>query len=50
MEIMLAVPYKGQTAGPLYQLQEYIAKNVESFSGIIMKEVNITVGRVSKGT
>jgi uncharacterized alkaline shock family protein YloU len=49
MEIMLAVPYKGQTAAPLYQLQEYIAKNVESFSGIIMKEVNITVGRVSKG-
>jgi uncharacterized alkaline shock family protein YloU len=50
MEIMLAVPYKGQTAAPLYQLQEYIAKNVESFSGIIMKEVNITVGRVSKGS
>ncbi len=50
LEIMLAVPYKGQTAAPLYQLQEYIAKNVESFSGIIMKEVNITVGRVSKGS
>jgi uncharacterized alkaline shock family protein YloU len=50
MEIVLAVPYKGQAAAPLYQLQEYIARNVESFSGIILKEVNITVGRVSKGT
>src|SRR4030042_241935 len=49
MEVMLAVPYKGQTAAPLYQLQEYMAKHVESFSGIIMKEVNINVGRVSKG-
>jgi uncharacterized alkaline shock family protein YloU len=47
MEIVLAVPYKGQAAAPLYQLQEYIARNVESFSGIILKEVNITVGRVS---
>jgi len=50
MEIMLAVPFKGQTAAPLYQLQEYIAKNVESFSGIILREVNITVGRVAKGS
>jgi uncharacterized alkaline shock family protein YloU len=50
MEIVLAVPYKGQVAAPLYQLQDYIARNVESFSGIILKEVNITVGSVSKGT
>jgi len=50
LEISLAVPFKAQTAAPLYQLQEYIAKNVESFSGIIMKEVNITIGRVSAGT
>lgn len=49
MEIILNVPYKGQLAAPLYQLQEYIAKNIESFSGIILKEVNITIGRVSKG-
>lgn len=48
LDITLAVPFRGQSA-PLYQLQEYIAKNVESFSGIIMKEVNIAIGSVSKG-
>jgi uncharacterized alkaline shock family protein YloU len=31
-------------------LQEYIAKNIESFTGLILKEVNVTIGRVSKRT
>jgi hypothetical protein len=48
LEIVLNVPLKGQAAAPLYELQEYIAKNIEGFTGMILKEVNVTIGRVSK--
>jgi uncharacterized alkaline shock family protein YloU len=48
LEIVLHVPLRGQAAAPLYELQEYIAKNIESFTGIILREVNVTIGRVSK--
>ncbi|MBN1837401.1 MAG: hypothetical protein JW820_16220 [Spirochaetales bacterium] len=50
LEVVLEVPYVGQIASSLYQLQEYIARNIESFTGIILKEVNVTIGRVSKGS
>jgi uncharacterized alkaline shock family protein YloU len=50
LEVVLSVPFRAQTAAPLYGLQEYIAKNIESFTGLILKEVNVTVGRVSKRT
>jgi uncharacterized alkaline shock family protein YloU len=49
LEVVLGVPFGGQIAYSLYQLQDYIARNIESFTGIIMREVNVTVGRVSKG-
>lgn len=49
LEIVLLVPYGGQIASSLYQLQEYVARNIEGFTGIILKEVNVTIGRVSKG-
>lgn len=48
LEIVLNVPFKGQAAAPMFELQEYIAKNIESFTGIILREVNVTIGRVSK--
>ena len=48
LEIVLNIPFKGQAAAPLFELQEYIAKNIESFTGIILREVNVTIGRVSK--
>jgi hypothetical protein len=50
LEVVLSVPFLGQGAAPLYELQEYIAKNIESFTGLILKEVNVTIGRVSKRT
>ena len=50
LEVVLNVPFLGQAAAPLYELQEYIAKNIESFTGLILKEVNVTIGRVSKRT
>ena len=49
LEVVLEVPYGAQIASSLYQLQEYIARNIEGFTGIILKEVNVTIGRVSKG-
>jgi len=49
LEVVLAVPFGGQIASSLYQLQEYIGRNIEAFTGIILKEVNVTIGRVSKG-
>jgi uncharacterized alkaline shock family protein YloU len=48
LEVVLSMPFRAQGAAPLYELQEYIAKNIESFTGIILKEVNVTIGRVSK--
>lgn len=48
LEVVLHVPLRGQAAAPLYELQEYIAKNIESFTGMILREVNVTIGRVSK--
>ena len=48
LEVVLVVPLRGQAAAPLYELQEYIAKNIEGFTGMILKEVNVTIGRVSK--
>ena len=50
LEVILNLPFKAQAAAPLYELQEYIAKNIESFTGLILKEVNVTIGRVSKRT
>jgi len=50
LEVVLNVPFRTQAAAPLYELQEYIAKNIESFTGLILKEVNVTIGRVSKRT
>jgi len=48
LEVVLALPLRGQAAAPLYELQEYIARNIESFTGMFLKEVNVTIGRVSK--
>ncbi|UCF98746.1 MAG: hypothetical protein JSV89_04225 [Spirochaetaceae bacterium] len=48
LEVVLNIPLRGQAAAPMYELQEYIAKNIESFTGIILREVNVTIGRVSK--
>jgi uncharacterized alkaline shock family protein YloU/adenylate kinase family enzyme len=48
LEVMLIVPFGSQIVSSLYQLQEYIARNIEAFTGINLKEVNVTIGRVSK--
>ncbi|GAH82577.1 unnamed protein product, partial [marine sediment metagenome] len=48
LEVILNVPFENQVAGHLYQLQEYIGKNIEQFTGLIIKEVNLTIGKVTK--
>ena len=48
LEVILKVPFGEHIAAPLYELQSYIINNVERFTGMIINEVNITVGTVTK--
>lgn len=45
LEAVLDIPYGIQVAGTMYDLQRYILESVEKFAGIVLHEVNITVGR-----
>ncbi len=47
IEVILSVPYGTQISGDLHNLQRYIAESLEQFTGIILDEVNITVGKIS---
>ena len=48
LEVILKVPFGEQVAAPLYELQSYIINHVERFTGMIINEVNITIGKVTK--
>ncbi len=48
LEVVLNVPYGRQVAAPLHELQEYISRNIENFTGLILHGVNITIGRVTR--
>lgn len=48
LEVILDVPYGTQIAGNIHTLRRYILENIERFTGLILEEVNITIGRVSK--
>ncbi len=48
LEIILDVPYGNQIAGTLYQLQKYIIESIEQFTGLILKEVDLTIGKVTR--
>jgi uncharacterized alkaline shock family protein YloU len=47
LEVVLNIPYGMQIAGRIHSLQQYILVNIEKFTGIILKKVDITIGRVS---
>jgi uncharacterized alkaline shock family protein YloU len=47
LEVVLNIPYGLQIAGRIHDLQQYIMVNIEKFTGIILKRVDITIGRVS---
>jgi uncharacterized alkaline shock family protein YloU len=46
MEVVLNVPFGEQAAIPMYELQGYIVENIERFTGLIINELNITIGKV----
>ncbi len=47
IEIILTIPYGTQISGDLHNLQRYITESLEQFTGILLNEVNITVGKIS---
>ncbi len=48
LEVILNVPLGKQIAASLYQLQEYILKNIEQYTGLNLKEVNLTIGKIKR--
>ena len=47
-DIYLDVPYGSQLSGTIHGMQSYIVENLEKFTGIIVKRVNIVVDAVSE--
>jgi adenylate kinase family enzyme len=46
--ITLDVPSKLQLGGELHTLQQYIIDNIEHFTGILIEEVHLIIGRIRK--
>ncbi|MBA7538591.1 hypothetical protein ES705_30868 [subsurface metagenome] len=47
LEVIIRVQFGAQTADTLFKLQEYILRSIERYTGLILKEVNITIGSVT---
>ena len=50
LEVILRVPFGMKISGRIHGLQLFILENIEQFSGLDLKEVNVTVGSISKPT
>ncbi|UCB45131.1 MAG: hypothetical protein JSV25_13075 [Spirochaetota bacterium] len=48
INVILDIPYGTQITGKIHNLQKYILENIEKFTGIILLDVNITIGKVSE--
>jgi len=48
LEVVLDIPYGTQIAGTMHKLQFYILESIEKFTGLIINEVNLTIGSVKK--
>ena len=48
IEVLLQVPYQTQLSGPAHSLQTFILENIERYAGLVLREVNITIGSVAK--
>ena len=46
LKIIVKVPFGVELAGTIHNLQVYIIKNIEKFTGIHLKEVNIIIGSI----
>jgi len=46
LHILINVPYGYQLVGNIYNLQQYILNNIEKHTGIIIKEMNITIDKI----
>jgi uncharacterized alkaline shock family protein YloU len=47
LNVGLVVPFGIELAGNMYHLREYIIENIERYTGILIEELNITIGNVS---
>jgi uncharacterized alkaline shock family protein YloU len=47
LKIILKVPFGVELPGIIHNMQNYIIKNIEKFTGITLKEVNIIIGAIS---
>ncbi len=48
IEVLLRVPFKSQLAGSIHALQAYILENIESYTGLLLEEVSITIDTISR--
>ncbi|TFG64125.1 MAG: hypothetical protein E4H36_03840 [Spirochaetales bacterium] len=46
MHIQIHVPYGYQLVGNIYELQQYILNSIEKHTGILIKEINITIDKI----
>ncbi len=47
IEVLLTVPFKTQLSGSIHTLQNYILENIETYTGLILEEVSITIDTIS---
>lgn len=50
LEVVIRIQFGTQITDILYQLQEYILRSIERYTGLILKDVNITVGNITRKT
>ena len=46
LEIVLDIPFDVQISGTMHKLQSYVIESIERFAGLILDEVNVTVGKL----
>ena len=47
LEIILDVPYGATISSSIHELQQYIRENIEKFTGLVLDELDITIGKIS---
>ena len=48
LEIVLDIPFDVQISGTMHKLQSYVIESIERFAGLILDEVNVTVGKLEE--
>ena len=48
IEVLLTVPFKSQLSGSIHALQAYILENIETYTGLLLEEVSITIDTISR--